>query len=70
MTKPLQKIEYDESVDALYISAGSGKVHRTIKLNPRVLLDVNKVGKLVGIEVLDASKPMTQKQQAKVVRVK
>jgi uncharacterized protein YuzE len=57
MTSPLQKIEYDKTVDALYVYAGSGKVHKTIKLNNRVLFDVDKKGKIVGIEVLDASKP-------------
>ena len=57
MTSPLKKIEYDETVDALYVYSGSGKVHRTLKLNSRVLLDVDKKGKILGIEVLDASKP-------------
>ena len=56
MKNPLQKIEYDKSVDALYIYANSGKIHRTIELNHRVLFDVDKNGKLIGIEILDASK--------------
>ena len=58
MTKPLQKIEYDKTVDALYVYSGNkSKVHRTLKLNSRVLFDIDKKGKIVGIEVLDASKP-------------
>ena len=58
MTKPLQKIEYDQTVDALYVySSNKSKVHRTLKLNSRVLFDIDKKGKIVGIEVLDASKP-------------
>lgn len=59
MTSPLQKIEYDKTVDALYVYSGSAarKVYKTIKLNSRVLFDVDKKGMIVGIEVLDASKP-------------
>ena len=57
MKSPLKKIQYDKSVDALYIYAGTGKIHKTIILNDRVMFDVDKKGKIVGIEVLDASKP-------------
>ena len=57
MTSPLKKIEYDKTTDALYVYHGSGKVHKTLKLNSRVLFDVDKKGKILGIEVLDASKP-------------
>ena len=55
MKSPLQKIEYDKTVDALYIRAGKGKVYKTIKLNNRVLFDVDKKGYILGIEVLEAS---------------
>ncbi len=57
MKSHLQKIEYDKTVDALYVYSGTGKVHKTLRLNSRVLFDVDKNGKIVGIEVLDASKP-------------
>lgn len=52
-----KKIEYDKTVDALYIHVSPGKIHKTVKLNGRVFFDVDKKGKIVGIEVLDASKP-------------
>lgn len=60
MTLPLQKIEYDKTTDALYVytGAGLGKVYKTLKLNSRVLFDVDKKGTIIGIEVLDASKPL------------
>jgi uncharacterized protein YuzE len=57
MTAPLQKIEYDQEVDALYIYASRAKVKKTFKLNSRLLIDVDSKGRLVGIEVLDASEP-------------
>lgn len=58
MKSPLQKIEYDKTIDALYIYANSGKIHKTLVLNDRVMFDVDKKGKLIGIEILDASKPL------------
>jgi uncharacterized protein YuzE len=71
MTSPLKKIEYDKTVDSLYVYAGGSavKVHKTIKINSRVLFDVDKKGKIVGIEVLNASKPwkMPLKKQAVTV---
>lgn len=63
---PLQKIEYDPTVDALYIHASTLTVDRTIPLNDRVFFDVDKQGKIVGIEILDASEPFevaTRKKQ-------
>lgn len=59
MKSPLQKIEYDKSVDALYVRASKGIIYKTYKLSSRVLFDVDKKGKLIGIEVLDASMPLT-----------
>lgn len=66
MKSPLQKVEYDSMVDALYIYASKGKIHKTIKLNSRVLFDIDKKGKIVGIEVLDASKPWKISQTNKL----
>ena len=42
MKSPLQKIEYDEAVDALYIYTTKGKIDKTVKLNERVLFDIDK----------------------------
>lgn len=69
MKSPLQKIEYDKTVDALYIYASSGKVHKTVKLSNRVLFDVDKKGKIVGIELLEASKPWPIKLRQRKVTV-
>lgn len=66
MKSPLQKIEYDKTVDALYVRADKGKIHKTIKLNQRVLFDVDKKGHILGIEVLDASKPWKIPHTAKM----
>ena len=53
------KVEYDKEVDAEYIylknKIGKGEIEKTIALNDNIILDFNKEGKLVGIEILNAS---------------
>ena len=48
MKSPLQKIEYDKTVDALYVRASKGSVYKTYKLNSRVLFDVDKKASLLA----------------------
>ena len=48
-------IKYDIMADAVYVNVGSGKVARTVKSEERFLVDVDKEGNVVGIEILDAS---------------
>jgi len=49
------KIEYDKKADAMYIRLNVGKVKKTLKIQDRLIVDVDKGGKILGIEVLDAS---------------
>ena len=58
------KIEYDKDVDAAYIyfkEISTGEVAKTISLNESVNVDMDKDGKTLGIEILNASKnlPLT-----------
>ena len=59
------KIEYDEEVDAAYIyleyPIKDGEAKKTIELNENIILDFNENGKLLGVEVLDASKLLNKK---------
>jgi len=54
------KFEYDKEVDAGYFylvdRIADGEAVKTIELEPNIILDFNKDGKLLGIEVLNASK--------------
>ena len=50
------KITYDKNVDALYIELKTGAYDRTKKVTGDILVDINKRGKILGIEILDASK--------------
>lgn len=53
------KITYDKEADAAYIyfkDISQGEVDRTISINESVNIDLDKEGRTIGIEVLDASK--------------
>lgn len=55
------KISYDPEVDALYIRLIDGKHEcRTLRLNDEVALNIGPEEKLVGIEILDASRVLGQ----------
>ena len=53
------KIEYDKEADAVYFyfkEIDEGEVVQTISLNESVNIDLDKEGRTLGIEILDASK--------------
>ena len=59
------KFEYDKEVDAAYIylvyPIKDRQASNTIQLNDTITLDFDKEGKLLGIEILDASKVLKKK---------
>tara|TARA_Y100000310_G_scaffold158738_1_gene158172 strand:- start:1542 stop:1751 length:210 start_codon:yes stop_codon:yes gene_type:complete len=54
------KIEYDKEVDAAYIyikyPIANGEASKSLAVNENIILDFNKEGKLIGVEVLSAEK--------------
>jgi uncharacterized protein YuzE len=50
------RVEYDEKSDAMYIWLRKAKYDISEKLAENVVLDLDKNGRIIGIEVLDASK--------------
>ena len=58
------KTEYDKEADAAYIylvdKIEKGQVEKTIQLNDNLSVDFDKNNKLVGIEILNASKMLTK----------
>ena len=56
------KISYDKMADALYIYLRKGKVAKTIKATSRLLIDVDKRGNVLGIEMLDVSRQIPKKE--------
>lgn len=59
------KLEYNKEVNAAYLylehPIKKGAVKKTIELNENIILDFDKVGKLLGVEILNASKVMNKK---------
>jgi len=64
------KFEYDKAVDAAYIylkyPIKEGEAKKTIALNDNIILDFDKDRKLIGIEILNASKVMNKKALAEI----
>ena len=65
------KITYDGVADAAYIylkyPIKAGEVKNTIALNDEIILDFDKNGKLIGIEILNAKKILAPKVLRKAV---
>jgi uncharacterized protein YuzE len=60
------KIKYDPKVDALYISLAKGNYNKSRKISGSVLVDEDKKGKVLGVEILDASKNVSAFDPQKV----
>jgi uncharacterized protein YuzE len=50
------KLEYDREADAVYIYVQEKEVFRTVEFSEGVNIDVDEEGKLIGLEILDATK--------------
>ena len=56
MKKQSIKFEYDKEAGALYIKVGKGKVVKTEPISSCSLVDYDKNGKIIGIEMINAKK--------------
>lgn len=61
------KITYDKIVDAAYMTLRKGKVAKTVEMSGNVIVDLDKKGNLLGIEMLSASKQFPKDGLAKNV---
>ena len=53
------EITFDEHADALYIQFQPGhRVKKTVKLQDGLLVDLDRAGRIFGIEILDVSHRM------------
>ena len=50
------KLDYDKEVDALYIQFLNEKASETEEVEPGIIVDFTKDGRVLGIEILNASK--------------
>jgi uncharacterized protein YuzE len=49
------KIQTNDKLNIGYVRFKTGKVFETLEVRPGILLDLDKKGQLLGIEVLDLS---------------
>lgn len=54
------RITYDESVDIIYIRLREGDYEESDEVSEGVIVDFDKEGKPMAIEILDASRMMGQ----------
>jgi len=50
------KVKYDKKIDALYMEFGKGTYFQSRKVSDSILVDEDKKGKILGVEVLNASR--------------
>lgn len=55
------RVHYDNEVDAVYIRLGNQKPDGVVEISEGVNLDTTAENKIVGIEILNASKKMNIK---------
>ena len=63
------KINYDKTVDAMYVYFKKGKISKTQKISPTVFIDIDKEGKLIGLEILNASQYLSRKSGHQYVTI-
>lgn len=61
------KITYDKEVDALNVVLRTGKVAETREISPEILLDLDKNGNPLYLEILGASEKIGKKNFGKVI---
>ena len=55
------EITYDKEADAINISLRTGKVSKTIVSAPEIIVEVDKNGKTLSIEIIGASEKVGRK---------
>lgn len=63
-SKNKAKINYDEISDILYIVVEYGPEHEFVELAPNINIELGEKGKVIGVEIIQASKvlnPMVEK---------
>ncbi|HBQ51039.1 TPA: DUF2283 domain-containing protein [Candidatus Daviesbacteria bacterium] len=62
------KIQYDPKVDAVYIELAKGTYEVSREISDSVVVDEDKNGKILGVEVLDVSRVLGPKFRANTQR--
>jgi len=62
------KVEYDSKADAMYIWLRKAKYEISEELAENVIIDLNKSGRIIGIEILDVSKNLGKELVTKILK--
>ena len=54
------RVRYDAAVDALYITLDDSRIVESDEVRPGIILDYNSRDEVVGIEVLDVKRRISQ----------
>ena len=55
------KVKYDKEADVLYIKFSDDKYFESDEIDEGMILDKDKNGKVIGLEILDASNRLPKK---------
>jgi len=61
------RVEYDSKADAMYIWFRKAKYEISEELAENVIIDLDKRGRIIGIEILDASKNLGKQLVNKIL---
>ena len=56
------RIQYDKIADAMYVYLKKGRIFKTIKMKDRLIVDVDKAWKIIGLEILGVSSQIPKKE--------
>ncbi|CAH1659407.1 conserved hypothetical protein [Hyphomicrobiales bacterium] len=51
---------YDPEVDALYVRFAESRIVESEEVRPGIVFDLDETGRIVGVEILDASEHLAQ----------
>ena len=61
------KAKYDAETDALYVSLSDGAVVDTEEMRPGIMVDLDADGRIIAIELLDASEHLAPGSDLKLI---
>ena len=53
------KVNYDKEADAIYLEIQDGQADGVVEIKEGINIDLSKDGRILGIELLDASKKIS-----------
>jgi uncharacterized protein YuzE len=62
------RVEYDPKADAMYVWLRKARYEISEELAENVIIDLDKSGRIIGIEILDASKNFGKELVSKILR--